>query len=313
MAASLNQKAYIIISPVRDEEKYLERTIQSVTAQTLRPRLWVIVDDGSQDRSYEIASGYSQRVPWIRVVRIPRDGERNLGSAEVRAFMQGLEYVGSLGFDFVVKLDADLELPPEYFESLVGKFLQDGKLGIASGVYLEEGRNGWKPVWMPPYHASGASKVVRTECFRDIGGFALSRGWDTVDEIKAQFRGWKTCHFPELQFLHLRPEGKGIGSLRTGVLHGEAYYASGGGLLFFLLKFLHRLVAGEPLILGGLAMLWGFVSCLLSGRPRLVSCAEARYYRRALNRRVTNHVVRRIHGEPQQENTESILGGSASP
>jgi poly-beta-1,6-N-acetyl-D-glucosamine synthase len=123
-------------------------------------------------------------------------------------------------------------------------------------------------------------------CFEDIGGFVRERGWDTVDEVRAQVKGWTTKHFPDLQFRHLKPEGSGIGSLRTSVMHGEVYFLTGGGVLFLLLKVAHRMVSGAPRVVGGLAMLFGYLRSRLSGRERLVSPAEARHYRRLLNQRL---------------------------
>jgi len=185
-----------------------------------------------------------------------------------------------------VKLDCDVELPPSYFENLIARFAADPALGIASGIYLEKEQGQWQPVEMPHYHAAGACKMIRTECFREIGGFVESRGWDTVDEIRAQVLGWKTQHFTDLQFHHLKREGSGIGPLATSVMHGEVYYLTGGGKLFFLLKVLHRVVCDKPFLASGLALVWGYVKTMLSGEGKLVSSEEARFYARLLNRRM---------------------------
>jgi hypothetical protein len=139
---------------------------------------------------------------------------------------------------------------------------------------------------MPAYHAAGASKVMRSRCFADIGGFVRERGWDTVDEVRAQVKGWRTTHFPELTFRHLKPEGSGIGNLRTHAMHGDVYHLTGGGPMFLIFKALHRMVAGTPPVVGGLALLYGYLRSRLSGRRRLVSDEEAQHYRRLLNRRL---------------------------
>jgi hypothetical protein len=112
------------------------------------------------------------------------------------------------------------------------------------------------------------------------------RGWDTVDEVRAQVKGWETTHFTDIPFRHLKPEGSGIGSLRTNMMHGDVYYLTGGGPLFLLLKVAHRVLLGQPPLAGGLAMLYGYLRCWASGRERLVSPAEARHYRRLLNGRI---------------------------
>jgi poly-beta-1,6-N-acetyl-D-glucosamine synthase len=283
---------YVVISPAKDEEKRIETTIQSLLRQTIRPVRWVIVDDGSQDRTWEILQSYAQQYDWIHAHRVVRDNKRKLGSAEIRAFTVGFELVKDLQFDFVVKLDTDLEFSPDYFESLLAKFHTDDRLGIASGNLLENYSNGWTVSPMPPYHAAGASKVVRSECFKEIGGFPMYPGWDTVDEIKAQFKGWGTRHFQDVLLYHLRAECSASGFLRTNVLHGEVYYACGGGPFFFLIKVLHRLVVGRPIVIGGLGLLWGYLKPLLMGRKRLVSAAEARCYRRVLNKRIWERLTR---------------------
>jgi biofilm PGA synthesis N-glycosyltransferase PgaC len=277
---------YIVISPVKDEAERIEKTLQSVLAQTLRPSRWIIVDDGSQDQTPEIVKRYAAGQTWIHLHRMHRDGGRNLGSAEIRAFNAGYQLVKDEEFDFIVKLDGDLELPADYFARLIAKFSQEEKLGIASGIYLENNGDKWAPVPFPVYHAAGASKMVRASCFRDIGGFALFPGWDTADEIKAQARGWKTCHFPEIKFRHLRNEGTANGHFSTNILHGRVYYATGGGILFFALKCLHRSLFHRPRILGGFAMLWGYLEPAIKRRDRLVTEEEASSYRWIQNQRL---------------------------
>lgn len=277
---------YVAISPAKDEAERIRKTIDSMIGQRLRPVRWVIVDDGSTDATYEIARSYEASQPWITVLRIERDAGRRIGLAEIRAFEFGRQSIKCESCDLVVKLDCDLILPPEYFEQLVDRFSADPSLGIASGVYLERKANTWTPITMPSYHASGASKMVRMKCFLDIGGFPLAPGWDTADEIKAQARGWKTRHFADLQFYHLRPEGSAIGNWKTGVLHGRIFYVTGGGVAFLMLKSFDRMISGRPLVLAGIALLWGYVTAALSKEPRLITAHEAKFYRRQLNRRI---------------------------
>jgi poly-beta-1,6-N-acetyl-D-glucosamine synthase len=277
---------YVVISPAKDEAERIEKTITSMLHQAVRPVRWVIVDDGSSDSTSEIVKSYTQSADWISLIRVNRDAKRRIGSAEIRAFETGLHSLAGQTFDLVVKLDCDLVLEPDYFERLIAHFAADPQLGIASGVYLELKDNSWTEVAMPSYHASGASKMIRAKCLSDIGGFPLVPGWDTADEIKAQTKGWKTRHFPELKFYHLRQEGSAIGGWKTGILHGHIYYVTGGGLFFLLFKSVHRLITGRPVILGGIAMLCGYLKARLTGAPRLVTDAEAEFYRRLLNHRL---------------------------
>jgi hypothetical protein len=129
------------------------------------------------------------------------------------------------------------------------------------------------------------------ECFREIGGFVASRGWDSYDEIKAQVAGWKTQHFTDLEFRHLKLEGSGIGFLRTCKMLGEVYYLTGGGPFFFTLKCLYYAVAEKPVLLGSLMMLAGYLQPLLAGRKRLVNEVEAKRYRDMLNGRIVDRLT----------------------
>jgi poly-beta-1,6-N-acetyl-D-glucosamine synthase len=277
---------YIIVSPVKDEEQYVELTLRSVISQTLKPVLWVIVDDGSKDSTPEIIQRYLSRNPFIRLVHNPHAGIRQPGSAVIRAFKCGHESIETSDYDFIVKLDCDLSFGKDYFQSLLGRFTEDHQLGIASGVYLEMGEDGaWKEVVMPSYHAAGACKVLRRNCFEEIEGFIVAAGWDTVDEIRAMTLGWKTGHFIDLPMKHHKPEGAGIGTIKTSVMHGEIYYLTGGGKLFFLLKVLHRMMS-KPYVLGAMALSWGYMKALWQRKTSLVTEAEAKCYQSLLSGRL---------------------------
>ena len=278
--------SYVIISPVRNEEAHLPRTIASVVGQTLRPERWVIVDDGSSDGTPRILEQAAKEHDWIRVVQRPDRGFRKTGGGVIETFNQGLRWVEDLGWDYVVKLDCDLSFEVDYFARLLQAFEQEPRLGIGSGVYWEERPlTGWRETRMPAYHAAGACKVVRRACFEEIGGFIAERGWDTVDEIRAMARDWRTTHFRELRMKHWKPEGSGIGQWRTSLMLGEIYYLTGGGKLFFVLKVIRRLV-GWPFLVGGLGMALGYTRMLWNGRSPLVSAAEAECYRSLLRERL---------------------------
>ena len=300
-----NNGTYVVVSPVKDEEKHIETTIEAVLKQTVRPKRWIIVDDASSDKTPMLLNRYANEYHWIQLLRIDRGTERSLGWAEIRAFAAGYELVRNDDYDFIVKLDGDLDFPPDYFALLMERFHQDEKLGIASGECMERNDEGWYPSSGPRYHAVGASKVVRRKCFDDIGGFVLHRGWDTVDEIRAQTKGWKTKHFDDVKFFHLRKEGAASGSVSTGVLHGEVYYWTGGGFLFLFLKFLHRSVMGRPFLIGGLAMLWGYFRLWVVCKERIVSDDEANSYRRLLNRRVWEGITKMF----KRNDKETLFGG----
>jgi poly-beta-1,6-N-acetyl-D-glucosamine synthase len=286
LSAVVPVQRYVIISPVKDEERYVELTLRSVTNQTLKPVLWILVDDGSKDRTPEVIKRYAEIHSFIRLVFNPRSGDRKTGSAVIRAFNIGYQALGDREYDFIVKLDCDVSFEADYFQKLLGRFYEEERLGIASGVYLEIDNTGtWKEIRMPPYHAAGACKVLRRKCFEDIGGFIVAAGWDTVDEIKAITRGWGTIHFLDLQMHHHKPEGSGIGLIKTSIMHGKIYYLTGGSKLFFVLKVLHRLVV-RPYFVNAMALVWGYVRSMMKREQLIVTETEARYYKALLLGRV---------------------------
>jgi biofilm PGA synthesis N-glycosyltransferase PgaC len=272
---------YVVISPVKNEERFVEATLDSMARQTHRPLRWVIIDDGSTDSTPQIIERYVAANPFIRMVRLDTKAPRQPGGAVIRAFNHGLEHIADLQADAIIKLDCDLRFGPDYFAEIFKRMAANEKLGIVSGFYSEKQGERWIAIEMPSYHAAGACKVIRWKCWREIGGFIAAKGWDTVDEIRAMARGWTTTHFTDLEMQHLKPEGSGIGQVRTNVMLGEIYRLTGGGSLFFLLKLIKRL-ATPPFVVGSAAMLWGYLRAILQRKPLLVSSDEARHYNRLL-------------------------------
>lgn len=159
-------------------------------------------------------------------------------------------------------------------------------MGNCLGIYYEKKGKNWHPVIMPEYHAAGACKIVRKKCFEEIGGFLPHKGWDTLDQIRARIKGWKTGHFNNVKFYHLKTEGSAMGSIKTNIFHGEIYYLTGGNPIFFCVKCIRRIVFGNPFIVGGLMMIFGYLKLLLRKKKRLVSIEEAEFYNKQLNERI---------------------------
>jgi len=286
------QIPYIVISPVKDEEEYVSYTIASMLNQTCKPVKWLIVNDGSRDRTKNIIEEQCIRHDWIQLITLGENSKRQPGAAVIRAFNAGYNIARNVNHEYVVKLDCDLRFNADYFERIFERLNKDEKVGIASGLYLEKKGSEWLPVWMPDYHAAGACKIIRKRCFDEIGGFITERGWDTVDEIRAQVKGWKTLHYPDLIFYHLKNEGSGIGYLRTNIMHGEIYYATGGNKLFFAAKTVHRMIFGKPILMAGLMMFIGYVHASIKDKKMIVSDAECKYYNTLLNRRIKEKIRR---------------------
>lgn len=269
----------VIITPARDEEKYIHFTLNSIVNQTIQPVEWLILDDGSNDRTKEIAEKYANEYSWIRVLSLPDRGERVLGSGVVHTFNYGLENLQTTDYDFICKLDADLTLPENYFEFLLAEFTADTKLGIASGcTYIE---NGEELIWERTYekHTRGMMKVYRRTCFQEIGGLIPNLGWDVVDDYMAHLKGWDTQNHKELKVIHHRPmgsSGKGIiaGKIRWGKIHYLLNYHP----LFSLGSCFYRMLE-KPYILSGILMIYGYLSCFFNDTRRIAPDEVGEYIR----------------------------------
>ncbi|MGA2622482.1 MAG: glycosyltransferase family A protein [Bacteroidota bacterium] len=257
------RRDYVVITPARNEEQYIRFTINSVLNQAVKPKLWIIVDDGSDDRTADVVAEASARVPWIRVFRNQRTGVRAPGRNVVDAFNRGLAEV-DCPFDFLVKLDADLDFESDYFEKLLRKFEEDPKLGIAGGYCATTSGSTVKLDSSPEYHVRGATKMYRRECFEQIGGLVPAMGWDGLDELKAMMLGWRTRSFRDLILVHLRPTGKETGLMRYAWKWGKSYYFMGYDPLFVfgsgVLKF-----ARKPYVLFGCTIITGYVFSFFTG------------------------------------------------
>jgi len=273
-----NPIQYVIISPVRDEEANLARTIESVASQSIRPCEWVIVNDGSSDRTGEIADSYAQKYDWIRVCHRQNRGFRKAGGGVVDAFNDGYRMLKTADWDFIVKLDGDLSFSADYFESCFRAFEQDQKLGIAGGTIYNVINGEAIFEGGPEFHVRGATKIYRRACWDAIGGFWPAPGWDTMDEVKAQMIGWSTRTLP-LQVLHHRPTGKNDGTWGAGFKNGRANYICGYHPLFMLMKCVKR-IKEKPYVIQSAALFCGFVSGYLKGIPQVDDRPTINYLRR---------------------------------
>lgn len=272
-------RKYVIISPVRDEESNLARTIESVMAQSVRPCEWVIVNDGSTDRTGAIADSYARQHSWIRVCHRNNRGFRKAGGGVVDAFNDGYRNLQTRDWEFIIKLDGDLSFSPEYFQSCFRVFDERDELGIAGGTICNVIDGKLYPEICPAFHVRGATKVYRRACWDAIGGFWPAPGWDTMDEVKAQRLGWVTRTLPNLQVLHHRPTGKNDGTWGAGFKNGRANYICGYHPLFMLLKCVRRL-GMKPYLIQSTALFCGFSTGYLKRVPQVNDRATIDYLRR---------------------------------
>jgi poly-beta-1,6-N-acetyl-D-glucosamine synthase len=265
-------RAYALISPCRNEAEYMRKTLDSVTRQTVPPSLWVVVDDGSTDQSPRILAEYAAKFDFIRVVQRKDRGKRSVGPGVIEAFYEGYSTVDPQQYQYVCKLDMDLDLPLRYFQTLMEQMEQDPRIGTCSGKPYVRGADGqMTPEPCGNEISVGMTKFYRVECFQDIGGFVCEVMWDCIDCHHCRMRGWIACASdgnPDLRFVHLRPEGSSDKGILTGRMrHGYGQYFMGTGLGYMTISAVYRAMV-PPLIIGGLAMWWGYVRSALTGAKR---------------------------------------------
>jgi biofilm PGA synthesis N-glycosyltransferase PgaC len=270
---------YVIITPVRNEESYLPKTLESGIFQTLRPTEWIVVNDGSSDRTGLIIEEYAYKYPWIRGVDRQDRGFRKTGGGIIEAFYAGFNVLACHDWDFLCKLDGDLSFEPDYFEKCFEHFERDQKLGIGGGFlyYIKNGKIILEQC--PMFHVRGGVKIYRRVCWDALGGLWIGPSSDTVDEVKANMLGWTTRSFPELLVQHHRPTGTADGVWGTSVKYGRGDYVCGYHPLFEIAKCLSRLVK-KPYIIGSLALLYGYVTGYLKRVPRVDDPEMIRFLRR---------------------------------
>jgi poly-beta-1,6-N-acetyl-D-glucosamine synthase len=278
-------RSYVIVSPVRDEEEFIEQTILSVAQQTVRPTEWIIVNDGSRDRTAEIVETYAQQYSWLRIVHRADRGSRVPGSGVMEAFYDGYERLESTDWEFIVKLDGDVKLPSNYFETCFARCDEDPKLGMCGGSMYTFEDGELKLETHPAFHVRGPIKLYRRQCWDAIGGLIKAPGWDTIDEVQANRFGWRTKTFPDVKVIHQRPTGAVQGAWRDGVKMGRAAYICGYHPLFMLVKCAKRTIS-KPYVMSSFAHGYGFVSGYFKGIPQLKDRGFIRYLRSQQLRRL---------------------------
>jgi poly-beta-1,6-N-acetyl-D-glucosamine synthase len=267
-----SSRRYLLISPCRDEAEYLRRTLDSVAGQSVQPAVWVVIDDGSTDGTSAILEEYARRLPYLRVVRRTDRGRRAVGPGVIEAFYDGLQTVLLEDFDYLCKLDMDLDLPARYFELLMERMEGNPRIGTTSGKpwFIHPQSGTLVPEVCGDEMSVGMTKFYRVACFKEIGGFVRQVMWDGIDCHRARMLGWiaeSVDHTP-LRFVHLRPQGASQKGIWTGRLRkGFGQYFMGTSPLYYLAVVIFHLPA-YPALIGSIAMLWGYCRSWLKGLPR---------------------------------------------
>jgi glycosyltransferase involved in cell wall biosynthesis len=267
---------YALVSPVRSEAENLERIAGCLESQTVEPSRWIIVDNGSTDATPAVLADLARRHEWVDVTSIPGADRALPGSPVVRAFHAGLELLPTPWPDVVVKLDVDTTFEPDHFESLLEAFAADPRLGIAGGVCLEESGGRWLPTHVTSNHVRGAVRAYRRECLVEVLPLEDGMGWDGIDELKAQSRGWQTGIVAGLSFRHHRPVGaRDGGSHRRRLAEGRGAHYMGYRPSYLLARSLYQ-ARRDP---RALAMVVGYLDSALRRRPVLDDPDAVRHLR----------------------------------
>ena len=271
---------YVLITSARNEGRFIERTIDSVVAQTSLPERWVIVDDGSTDKTAVIVESYQQRYPWIELIRRPIRKERSF-AGKAHAVNQALERVASLQFEVIGNLDADVSFAPDYMAFVMEKFATDPELGVAGTPFTEEAYDSTKDSFEGENYVAGPCQLFRYNCFREIGGYVPNRagGVDWIAVTTARMQGWKVRSFPEKRFHHHRSMGTAEkGKWSALFAYGQKDYYLGGSPVWQLFRVTYRLTK-KPYVTGGLALLFGYCWAALRRMERPVSIELMRFHR----------------------------------
>lgn len=286
---------YVIITPARNESRYIELTIRSMIAQTYPPLRWVIVSDGSTDGTDEIVCGYLADYPWIELLRMPERKERHF-AGKVHAFNAGYDRVKDLEFDIMGNLDADVSFEPEHFEFLTGKMAENPQLGV-TGAPFREGSFQYDYRVQNIENVWGGCQLFRRACFEEIGGYMPLKGGciDHVAVISARHHGWQTRTFTEKVCVHHRQMGTALqGSLAAKFKFGMKDYSVGNHPLWELFRTIYQMRHG-PIVVGGLALGSGYAWSLVRRKEIPLSPELVAFVRREQMQRLR----RFIGGKPR--------------
>jgi poly-beta-1,6-N-acetyl-D-glucosamine synthase len=283
---------YAVVTPARDEERNLPRLGAALAAQTLRPAEWLVVDDGSADATATVVADLSARHDWARLLTRPAadpderlaDGRRK--ARDLDGFLLGVRSLAE-STDIVVKVDADVDFEPDFFEALIGRFELDPRLGIASGTCYELEDGEWVRRTKLDTSVWGATRAYRADCIADLEALEPCMGWDGLDEIRVQLRNMRTQTFVDIPFRHHRPEGgREATSLHQGDALGRAAWYMGYRPTYLTMRALYR-ARREPAALG---MLWGYFGAAGRRAPR---CPDERLVRALRERQRLGVTLRR--------------------
>ena len=268
---------YYIVIPAHNEQDFIALTLESLVNQTVLPSKIVIVNDNSSDETANIVLEYAKKYPFVDLIEKTSQLIHLPGSKVIQAFQTGFESLDD-EYDFVVKADADLIFPLNYFETIINHFKSDDRIGMAGGFcYIEKNGNWVLENLTDKDHIRGALKAYRKETFKQIGGLKPAMGWDTVDELLCKFYNWKVITDASLHVKHLKPTGANYNKTAR-YKQGEAFYTLGYGFwITSIASAKLALMKKKPLLF--LDYIQGFWKAKSEKKSLLVSEEQAKFIR----------------------------------
>jgi biofilm PGA synthesis N-glycosyltransferase PgaC len=249
---------HIVVTPCKNEEDFISTLIDSMINQTIRPKEWVIIDDGSIDNTHNIIKEASKNEEWIKYFYIKSENNRNRGCEIAKLFSYGIEMANTEDWKYCSKIDADMILPSDYFEKIFHIFDEEKDIGILGGVCFTLSKMGKKKIEkVESDHVRGGLKTYRRKCFQDIGGVLIANGWDGLDEASAQMRGWRTKNLVHIEVEHRRETGSHRGKIINSYISGQYAHFMGYIFPYIFARSIKRMLE-RPYIIAGLFMLIGF-------------------------------------------------------
>lgn len=286
--------SYVLITPARNEARFIEQTIQSVVAQTALPLRWVVVSDGSTDGTDGIVRRYADVYPWIELVSLPERRERHF-AGKAHAFHAGKAQVEGLAYEVIANLDADITFEPDYLAFLLEKLALDPKLGVVGTPYVEITNETYDYHFVSIEHVSGACQIFRRECYEAIGGYLPVKvgAIDCIAVITARMKGWKTRTFTGKTCTHHREVGTAqAGRLKARFVTGAMDYTMGNHPVWQLFRTIYQM-SRKPYVIRGLAIEAGYVSAWLRRAERPVSKEFVNFHRREQMQRLRKAFLRK--------------------
>ncbi|MGA0942258.1 MAG: glycosyltransferase, partial [Flavobacteriaceae bacterium] len=214
---------------------HIERTLNSFVAQHRRPDVLLLVDDSSTDESPKIAAEFAQAYPFIELIHRSGDHSKSPGAKVIQAFNFGLSTLKE--YDLIGKFDADILLPPNYFETCIRAFEQQPDLGMYSGLLYVKRNDQLQYEAIANFdHVRGPLKLYSKSCFQAIGGLISCLGWDSIDTLLAEARGFSVETNPGLIVEHMRPTSDEYATKDYYLKRGESYYQIGYDLFISLMS-----------------------------------------------------------------------------